>query len=45
MIGFWYGAKLVRDEGYNAGDVIIVSRKDSDKETNHLLFLEKHIGS
>jgi len=45
MIGFWYGAKLVRDEGYNAGDVIIVSRNDLDKETNHLLFLEKHIGS
>jgi len=45
MIGFWYGAKLVRDEGYNAGDVIIVSRKDSDKERNYLLLLEKHIGS
>jgi hypothetical protein len=23
--GFWYGAKLIRDEGYNVGGVIIVS--------------------
>ena len=24
-IGFWYGAKLIRDEGYSIGNVIIVS--------------------
>ncbi|CAF3502579.1 unnamed protein product [Rotaria sp. Silwood1] len=23
-LGFWYGAKLIREEGYNIGDVIIV---------------------
>jgi hypothetical protein len=45
MKGFWYGAKLIREEGYNVGDVIIVSRNDSDKETNYLLLLEKHRGS
>ena len=26
--GFWYGAKLIRDEGYNIGNVIIVSTSD-----------------
>lgn len=24
-VGFWYGAKLIREEGYNIGNVIIVS--------------------
>ncbi|CAF4527832.1 unnamed protein product, partial [Rotaria magnacalcarata] len=24
-LGFWYGAKLIREEGYSIGDVIIVS--------------------
>ncbi|CAF0923947.1 unnamed protein product [Rotaria sordida] len=24
-LGFWYGAKLIRDEGYNIGDVCSVS--------------------
>lgn len=24
-IGFWYGAKLIREENYNVGNVIIVS--------------------
>ena len=25
FIGFWYGAKLIREENYNIGNVIIVS--------------------
>ncbi|CAF3925575.1 unnamed protein product [Rotaria sp. Silwood1] len=32
-IGFWYGAKLIRDEGYRIGDVCVPSKTHHDIET------------
>jgi hypothetical protein len=33
IIGFWYGAKLIRDGEYNIGNVIIVSFEKKKKST------------
>ena len=35
-IGFWYGAKLIRDENHNIGDVTIVSYISSCRLMSHL---------
>lgn len=34
-LGYWYGAKLIREEGFSIGSVIIVSRFVKTNEFRH----------